>query len=226
MYELNFIDFCDSLEITKYQRERRREELLLWLEEFYEYELIPSKPMRIKILKTLNEYRPLPRKKYDLIARQELTNQKKEDYTTFTIASLGVAYKPNSQSKIAREAIADFGNKKYGHISQERVVRNYIKEPFYEYGESEDNYLWAWYSSYEELSKEELEEWLQILKDNKIDEEAAANAFYKQEQGEDISTEKTYYKMALEVIKERYSDIPVRVKRWKLKELFCFPKEN
>lgn len=217
MQELNFIEFCDSLGITKYQRERRREELLLWLEEFYEYEIISSKPTRIRIINTLNEYRPLSRKRYDLSSREELTNQKKEEYAAFTKASLGTEYKPNSQSKIAREAMDEFGTEKYGHTNQQEVVRNYIKDPFYEYGVSEGDYLWAWYSSYEELTPEELEVWHQILRDNKIDAEVAANAFYRQEQGEDISQEKAYYRAALADIREQYKDIPVRVKKWKMK---------
>lgn len=215
--QMTFIDFCNSIGITKYQRERRKEELLLWLENFYEYELINSKPLQIIIKQQLNEYRPLPRKTYNIESREKLTQEKKKDYELYTIEALGVIYKPNSQSKIAREAIADFGNEKYGHIDQKKVVRNYIKEPFYKYGESEDKYIWVWYTDYSELELSELKDWKNILKNNKIDSDSAANAFYRQEQGEDIVEEKNYYKQALKEIRKEYKDIPVLVKRWKLK---------
>lgn len=218
LQEKIFTDFCDSLGITKYQRERRKLELLLWLEEFYEYELINTKPMKIIIKKVLGDYKPLPRKKYDLEAREQLTQEKKEDYEKFTIASLGTEFKPNSQSKIAREAIAEFGHEKYGHIDQKRVTRTYIKEPFYKYGESEGNHIWVWYSNYQELSPKEAEEWRDILKKHRIDAESAANAFYRQEQGEDVSEEKSFFKQAMEEIKENYGDFPVLVQKWKLEK--------
>lgn len=152
---------------------------------------------------------PLPRKSQ--------MDKKKKDYELYTIAALGDEFKPNSKSKIARGAIVDFGQKKYGHMSQEAVVRRYVKEPFDKYGESDGNKYWCDYNTYEPLSAEILEEWREILVEEHIGEKDAANAFYRQQQGEDIEKEKGYYKRALERFKERFNTIPVLVSKWKCK---------
>ena len=120
--------------------------------------------------------------------------QKKKDYEDFTIKALGTEFKPNSKSKIAREAISSFGREKYGHYSQESVVKIYIKEP---------------------LSAEVLADWRNILKEERIDEAAAAKAFYREQQGEDISQEKSFYKCALERFKAKYNTMPILVKEWR-----------
>lgn len=145
------------------------------------------------------------------------TKQKKKDYEKFTIAALGTEFKPNSKSKIARDAIADFGYEKYKHKSQRSVAEQYIKEPFNKYGVSDGNQYWCFYSTYEVMDEAIVTEWRTILSEEKIGEEEAANAFYRQAQGEDISTELQFYKNAMNRFKEKYNDIPVLVKKWKCK---------
>ena len=87
---------------------------MLWLSNFYDYELLNGCPIRIHIKEVYGEYQQMPRKiKYDTIQMEE----KMKDYTNFTIASLGPKFKPNSKSKVAREAIEEFGYEKYGHTS-------------------------------------------------------------------------------------------------------------
>ena len=49
--------------------------------------------------------------------QDELTNEKKQKYDEFTKFSLSVEYRPNSKSKIARDAINNFGRAKYGHMN-------------------------------------------------------------------------------------------------------------
>ena len=56
------------------------------------------------------------------------------------------------------------------------------------------------------------------MKNHKIAEEEAANAFYKASQGQDITKEKQYYKDALNELKNIKKDIPVLVSQWKCKE--------
>lgn len=143
--------------------------------------------------------------------------EKQKDYEDFTIAALGAEYKPNSQRKIARDAIQSFGKIKYQHRSPRKVVNKFIKEPFKKYGESNEKYVWVDYETYKPLTEKQKILWLTILKDEKIDESAAANAFYREQQGEDISEEKGYYKKALEKFIEKEHTIPVKVKEWRLK---------
>lgn len=211
----NFKDeFCKELNIPMNQAERRLPELLEWLKNFFEYEFFVGRPNRIQIKEIIGEYQPMPRK----LPKQDALNQEKiKDYTEYTIAALGTEFKPNSKSKIARDAIYDFGRKKYHHTNREAVVKRYVKEPFDKYGETNDVQVWVMYSTYEPLPDEILEDWRNILRIERIGEQEAANAFYKQEQGQDISQEKQYYNNAMQRFKEKYNDVPVLVKNWKLK---------
>lgn len=209
-------EFCKELGITIYQVERRQDDLLNWLKNFFDYEFFDGKPKRILIKEIYGEYQSLPRK---VPSQDELNKKKQEDYTKYTIASLGTEFKPNSKSKIARDAISDFGFEKYNHTNSKAVAKRFVKEPFDKYGESNGKRYWVWYSTYKKISKEIFEEWMKILKEEHISEEEAACAFYRQEQGEDISKEKEYYKKAVKRLKDKYHDIPVQVSEWKLKSM-------
>lgn len=209
-------EFAKLLSIPANQVDRRQQELLDWLTNFFDYEFYEGRPKRILIKEIYGEYQPLPRK---APKQDELNQKKKEDYTKYTIASLGTEFKPNSKSKIARDAINDFGLEKYNHTNSKAVARRFVKEPFDKYGESNGKRYWVWYSTYKKISKEIFEEWMKILKEEHISEEEAACAFYRQEQGEDISKEKEYYKRAVKRLKDKYHDIPVQVSEWKLKSM-------
>lgn len=123
----------------------RKEDLLLWLTNFYDYEIIDGRPIRIHIKEVYGEYRPLPRKGANMM------EQKKEDYKNFAIASLGTEYRPNSKAKTSREAISTFGYEKYGHTNVQAVSKRYVGPVFDEYGESNGIKRWVWYESYEPL---------------------------------------------------------------------------
>jgi hypothetical protein len=207
-------EFCTELGIPQNQYNRRQKELLEWLKNFFDFDFLPGNPIRIHIKEVIGEYRPLPRK---MPAQEELNKQKQEDYEAYTIAALGNEFKPNSKSKIARDAISSFAYDKYGHNSVRAVAQRYVKAPFTQYGESNNQYIWVFFSTYEPLNQEELEDWAKILKEELIDEEAAASAFYRHAEGEDISKEVSYYKKALSRYKEKYFDVPVRVQSWRLK---------
>jgi hypothetical protein len=202
----------EKYSIPRSQWDQKHDELLDHLQEYiditetktetgrYSYEVKGELPDSIP---------PLPRKSQ--------MNQKKKDYEDYTIKALGTEFKPNSKSKIAREAIADFGNEKYGHISQRSVVERYIKEPFDKYGENDGNKYWCYYDTYEVLSDDIVAEWSEILAEEHISEREAANAFYRQQQGEDISKEKGYYRNALDRFKEKYGSTPILAGKWKIK---------
>lgn len=207
-------EFCAELKIPQNQCNRRQQELLDWLTNFFDYEILYGNPIRIIINEIYGEYQPLPRK---APIQTELNQKKEEDYTNFTIGALGTEFKPNSKSKIARDAIDNFGETKYYHTSIRAVAQRFIKSPFDKYGETNNHKIWVMYSDYTPLKNELLEEWRKILKEEHISEEEAACAFYKQAQGEDVEKELGYYKKAIARFKEKYSDTPVLVKEWKLK---------
>lgn len=212
VYELKK-DLCKILGIPMYHCERRTKDLMVWLSNFYDYEVLSGKPIRLQITVVYGEYQPLPKK----VPNQDLrTAEKKARYEQYTIAALGPDFKPNSRSRVAREAIVEFGNELYGHNNVEAVTRRYVKEPFDKYGESDGKKKWVWFSSYEPLNEECLTRWKAIREEEQISERDAANAFYRQEQGEDITKEKNSFKKAIERIKEEYHDIPVLVESWKL----------
>lgn len=209
-------EFCKELGIPKNQSERRLNELLEWLNNFFVYEFYKGRPNRIQVKEIIGEYQPLPRK---LPKQDELTKEKKKDYEYFTQCSLGPDFKPNSKSRIARQAINNFGKRKYGHTNYKAVSERYIKEPFDKYGETNNKNVWVDFDSYLPLTEDELEKWKDILKEERIDEGQAAEAFYRQEQGQDVSKEKQYYKNALDRALEELGIIPVLVKSWRLKPI-------
>lgn len=208
-------EFCKELNIPMNQAERRLDQLLEWLTNFFDFDFIKGHPNLINVKEIIGEYQPIPRKLPD---QSKLTEEKIADYSAFTIASLGTEFKPNSRSKIARDAIAEFGMKKYSHTNAEAVSKRYIKSSFNEYGESDNKSIWVYYTTYAPLDEEEVAHWRRILDEEHINERDAANAFYRQEQGEDISKEKQYYKNALSRFKAEYGDFPVLVKSWRLKK--------
>ena len=196
--------------ITKYSWDKKHDKVIAHLQEFMDITEIKSEKGTYKYeIKGI-----IPDSIPPLLRKSEL-EQKKKDYELYTMKALGTEFKPNSKSKIAREAIRDFAQDKYGHKSQEAVVKRYIKEPFDKYGVSDGNKYWCYYNTYEVLEPEVLEAWRKILKEEHISEREAANAFYRQQQGDDISKEKQYYQNALDRFKAEYGSMPVLVSKWK-----------
>lgn len=212
-------EFLPELNITQYQYKRKRADLLEWLTEFYDYELINTNPKKIKINAVYAEYQPLPRKGYSIENRKAKTAHKETDYLQFTIAELGNEWKPNSKSNIARKAIESFAKEKYGHDNVQGVAQRHVGPVMDTYGEKTNERYWVWYVTYTIVEQDIKEEWLKILEEEHLSEKEAANAFYKHAQGEDVSKEINYYKKAQNRFKEIYGDILVSVSKWKLKGL-------
>lgn len=206
-------EFWPLIGIKKNQWENRKEDLLEWLTNFYDYELLEGRPLRIHIKEVYGEYQPLPRQ----VNNTALSEEKKQRYTAFAIASLGTEFKPNSKAKTTREALDAFGRKDYGHENVQSISKRYIGPAFDQYGETNGIRHWVWYPSYKPLSEKELECWRLIMAEEHISEQEAANAFYRQEQGEDISKEKGYYKKARTRLKEEFGMNAVLVSDWRLK---------
>jgi hypothetical protein len=168
--------------------------------------------MLISIAEVYGEYQPLPRQ-VNIATKEEKLSR----YEEFTIASLGTEYKPNSKTRIAQEAIDAFGEKEYGHKSERSVAKSYIKPAVDEHGECNNHYRWCFYRTYEPMDEKTEQRWRTIMAEEKISEREAANAFYRQAEGEDISKEISFYKKAQDRFKQEFGDIPVRLADWRLK---------
>lgn len=204
------------LKIPYNQFKKRKEDLLEWFKDFFEYEVISNKPIKIKITEVYGEYQPLPRK----VSAKELTLQKEQDYKQFVINNLSTDFKPESKCHMARKALKDFGKEKYNHFNDTTIARRYVGPAMEEVGEKDDTYHWVDYSNYEILNDENLTLWYNILEEEHIGEKEAAAAFYKAEQGQDITKERNSYKKALERMKIATGIIPVKVAGWRLREIY------
>lgn len=207
-------EFCPMLGISDYQVTRRKKDLLAWLTNFYGYDFeeSASQPAIITIKEIIGEYQQMPRK----LPRQDVLNaEKQKDYTDYAIASLTPDFQPESGWRIARNAIRDFGYSKYGHTSQEWVARIFVMPVLKEYGEKSGRRMWVWYPNYKLLNKEELNTLRTVLKTEKIDEEAAAEALCRQAEGEDISGEFNYFQKAMGWMRQLYGKTPVCVNEWR-----------
>lgn len=210
-----FNDFCEELKIPRGQRERRLKELLEWLTGFYDYEFIKGKgtPHYITIKQVYGDYQPLPRKNVNT------TKQKKEDVKTFICTQhLTSEFQLTSKMRAAREYIEKEGYEKYGFINDKYVATTYVKEVFDTYAEADGSHVWAWFSTYTAIPEHVLADWSAIRREERIHDDAAASAFYKMAQGEDIGTEMSRYERALAHFREKYGDTPVYVESWRLKQ--------
>ena len=205
-------EFWKLTGITKWHWNERKEDLLEWLENFYDYELLEGRPMRIHIKEIYGEYQPLPRKSF------ATKKEKIEDYEKFTIAALGNEFKPNSKSKVAREAIDSFALDKYGHTSHKAVAARYIRPAFEKYGESDNRRKWVWYNTYEIAEDAVVEEWRNLFDRMKVDPNKYNEEFYfKVMQEEDIAREKAAYKAVIDNFKLKHGDFLVLVESWRVK---------
>ena len=118
--------------ITKYNQDKRHDEVITYLQDFMDITEIKSEKGTYKY-----EIKGIIPDSIPSLPRKNQMEKAKKDYELYTIKALGTEFKPNSKSKIAREAIRDFGQEQYGHKSQEAVVKRYIKEPFDKYGVSD-----------------------------------------------------------------------------------------
>lgn len=164
----------------------------------------------------------LPRKSPSQTA---LTKQKQKDVEEFVLGNcLTLEWQLTSKTETARQFIRKVGKAKYGWTNAKYIAQTYIKPVFDEYAESDGYRVWAMFSTYEPLEPEAFDRWRIIRIQEQINEEKAANAFFKMAQGEGIEEELSYYKKALERFKEECGDIPVLLESWRLKTKY-WPEE-
>lgn len=165
----------------------------------YVYEIVGTVPETIP---------PIPRKS----KRAEI----QQDYDEF-VSGYFHNFLPRyaSRAKVAREGMAAFGTRKYGHNNAQSVAQKYISFSFEKYVEEvPGSRRWVWYETYEPLDKDTLQRWLDILKEEHITEEQQAEAFRDYADGEDISKAVGYYKRAISKFYEEFHDYTVKVAQY------------
>lgn len=125
------------LNLTAHSIKSRKEDLLIWFENFFDFEVVKQKPFTIKILKIKEEYQPLPRK----VEKNQLVKERR--YDEFTYQALGEEFEPNSKSRVARQAIRSFGSGEFGHHDYKKVVERYVSKPFNKYAETNDEQVYG-----------------------------------------------------------------------------------
>jgi hypothetical protein len=153
------------------------------------------------------------------IPRKINKQERYDDYENFTIKALGTELKPNSKAKIAREAIEDFGRKKYNHNSQKYVAKEYIS-PFVEkHGEHTDYMIWVDCETYFPLDDDQLTFLRETFKNQNLTEKKMAEAFVKIQEGEDVTEEEAAYKKVINLFRDKYAFYPIKVYKWKVKSI-------
>lgn len=211
--QLSRKELSDKYNITRAIWEKRRNELIEYLQEFMDINEIrqPNGRYVYEIEGEIPE--EIPR-----LPRKSQMEDKQRAYAEFTYEALGTEFKPNSKSKIARDALWNFGRQDFHHNSVRAVTNRFIKEPFDKYGETNGVFQWVDCSDYSPLSDENLSLWKRILAEERIDETSAANAFYRMSQGEDIAKEIGYFERARWRMFEATGIMPVNVRSWRRKD--------
>lgn len=210
-------EFLPLLNIPEGQWKKRRDDLLEWWKDFFDYEITYSKPITIRINEIYSQkYQPIPRKNV------YTTAEKQADYAAATIAILsesGKEYRPITKAFVAREATNNFGLVKYGHTSEEGVAHNYIKPSFDKYAENNGEKVWCWSRDCSPLTEVELEKWKEILRKTLyMDEDNVFELYDKIYNKKSLEKELTAYEQALMTMKRDSKGVPVCMDCWRANE--------
>lgn len=199
--------------LTKNTWDKRHDELLGWLNDFFSVKEIRGKNgyYYYEVPDELPESIPkLPRK----------TNmqQKVEEYEQYVIDHLPKKPVPLSKAKMSREAMADFGTDKFGHTHEESVSRRYVGPAMDKHGQHSEKMVWVDLKTYEKLNEEQEQFLHMCFNSMHLSELEMANAFKRYAQKEDISKEVDNFNRAIDMFKERYTFRPICVYEWQIKQ--------
>lgn len=207
-------EFMPLLGITNYQYKYRKDDLMNWLKDFFNYEILKGKPIRINIIEQFGEYEALPKQ-----GQEKITQQKQKDYEDYVIEHLPQEFTPMSKTRMACNAINDFGKEKYKHNSPEAVSKRYVGPAMNTHGVRTEERYWCWYKTYEQLPQEIVDEWRAILSKWKCTEQEVYAAFCAKHASHDdaemIRVEGAF-KSALFDFKSKYNDNIVFIPKWKI----------
>lgn len=191
---------------------RRHDELMDYLKTYMDIEEVKTDTGRYSYKITGNlppKLPPLPRKN----AREAVLR----DYDMYVQAALGEDFKPNSKAKIARDAINDFAEEKYGHTSEAAVVRRYVK-PVVDKRAVIGDKVWVNYNTYMVLNEDEIRYLKICFKDHGYTAERTFEAVTRTFQGAgDLKELEGCYRSALNKFKDKYNFYPILVHWMKIK---------
>lgn len=209
-------EFMPLLKISSYQYRNRKDDLMEWLKDFFVYEILDGKPIKINIIQQIGEYEPMPNR-----GQQEKSKEKKQDYENYVIEHLPKEFTPMSKTRMTQNAINDFGKERYKHYNQEAVNRRYVGPAMDIHGEKTNERYWCWYRSYTQLEQEVLEDWRNILVKWKCTEKEVYAAFCEKNSTKD-ETEmirlEGAFKAAMMDFTSKYGDKLVCIPKWKIAE--------
>lgn len=196
--------------ITEYAWKNRHDELIEYLREYMDITEHESDTHRFSYEIKGEMPESIPK-----IPRKSQRGEKVEDYSVYVRGHLPYEFQPYSKSFMARKAIDDFGRDKYSHNSSKYITQAFVSPAMNKYGEHNDENVWVDYRTYEPLTDEQMSIWMEILRQQKIGEKEAANAFYADAQGEDISDAKNRFQIARKIFQNQFGFLPVRVNKWR-----------
>lgn len=228
--------FCQCLlEESEYIATKRKNDLLKWLTEFFDYELITKKGCADKIIihQIYKDYEKMPKKQYSIEKRTEI-RKKREEYLEKFILSL--FSEPGSEeyltySYIARNIPYYSGVQgMFSGISYRTIAISYVKPVLHRVANFIPPKHWVWFECYEKVDEEATKEWIEMLREEERkqnerlieenrklylceDSDLVEKDPPKKKFGKD-----NFYKKAIDRFKAEYGDFPVQSYRWVLKE--------
>ena len=224
-------DFCLTfLKESEYVVKRRRQDLLEWLKNFFDYTFIKGGHAdKIIIHDIYAEYEKIPKKQYNIAKRLEKRKIKEDYLEDFIINALFEA--PASEehltySFIARNIPYDDVQEVFEGVTLQTIARYYAKPVLLRIAEQIPPKDWVWFTGYEKLTEEERNEWIKTIQEEEnksIDKmRFRMRDMYLFEDAwiehKNIIKQDNFYKNAIHAFQDQYGDFPVQSFRWILKE--------
>lgn len=210
-------EFCKKILCERPNAYRGSRRLLKYLENYFDYELIKSKPLKIIIHNIKKNYELLPdarqiksQKKKDLIKDFIIENIETEKDNLFIFNCMDFA-------KIVKEKYSE----KFKDLTIKTIAYKYIAEVLKEIADYETCwYFKGEYYTEEEYRKRQDEFFQEIYKKTENEDEFLEKAIYTLKNKEDFNIEERVdiYEKAISIfINEEGIILPVPRKRWRLK---------
>lgn len=151
------------------------------------------------------------------LPRKNNKQEKMNDYEQYVVDNLPDKPTPLSKSKMARDAIQDFGKEKYNHNSYRAVSERYVGPAMDKHGEHSIKMVWVDKDTYLPLTEEQDRYLHDCFNKVHLSELEMANAFKKYAQEQDISEELDNFTKAIDLFRMQYAFRPISVYEWQKK---------
>lgn len=201
--------------IPSSQWQRRHDDLLDWLNDFFPIEEVKDKKSGFYSYIVPDELPDL----IPTLPRKTSKQEKVKDYEQYVVDNLPDEPTPLSKSKMSRDAIEDFGYEKYHHTSYKAVSKRYVGPAMDKHGEHSDTMVWVDAISYLPLTLEQEQYLHECFNKVHLSDLEMANAFKKLAQEQNIDEELDNFNKAIEMFKLRFAFRPISVYEWQKKTL-------